>query len=1016
MDENTARQPLAMSFAAPAGGHERLVDKQRLTGLCFVLFTVALAAMAIALVTPRRADAEPHGSYAIDSISCTACHTAHTDQSGGFLKQPASGSTESAICLECHDGTGATTNIKNGADSFAQPSGHSIDEAATDLTSKCSSCHATHDDPSTDPKLPRAQINGSAVTSPGKAWCFACHAEADQSSWVPTGYPDTSAPSRDASGYPVLGTFPGKATYLSSAHSRIPTSSATQDTGDCTNCHAAHRGANKYDGLTLSYRPSTTETVLADRTNGTYAAACFKCHDGNTTSTAQGAVDIKSSVTTEAADESSWAGHRVKTTGGTLPSNAPLPCYDCHNPHGSKRGNTSLVSDERGQSLETSSAAGVRSFCFTCHSSSDGKVWDSATGAYAAVSTTAMLEGLRRDGTLLPGQSAPASFTTNWLRLRDGSGGHVSTDGRSCYECHGNDATNNVHDPLDPSKNATAGVDASLPVGGRSCYECHEGYQAAMEDGVGAKVGSQRTMSYHHVLGGTFGDGDSAPATSTYPASTSQVYCTSCHSDHNYFNGSRAANMRSSVASAGSETTNTDFVPRAPYGACVSCHSIGQTKPAGDQKSGGSTTTPLIDGAAFAASPHSFEATSGFSDGTTFRANCVKCHSDEQPKTIQTSKYTFGTHYSAEQRILAAMGAVVPAGGATEESACYKCHSTTANPNVGRDYYGVASMSATSQGIATAASQAYGHPFGLGSGLHTSDEPSSAVWSKRHIECEDCHNPHQAKPGARVVGSSTISPTMQGVRAIKPSWTATPWTAAASFLETSVGSGAGDYEAYVCFRCHTSYGGAVTGTTTSGIQRTDLSVEFNPANQSGHNVLGTSTTWPKETTASGLPYSWTFPTNAFTTATVPSMGVGYKMTCTDCHGNDAAQGARGPHGSSSKFMLVSGGTQDWWSYSLNQWSSTMCARCHNKASNNVHTGTQHGTFTCDMCHARVPHGWKRPRLLVRAGVDTAPYVSSDPRTLKGFAAKSYTPTGWQKTNCYNGCHSGSPAPPAQMWP
>jgi hypothetical protein len=141
------------------------------------------------------------------------------------------------------------------------------------------------------------------------------------------------------------------------------------------------------DSLELTFRPSTTSTVLGDREFGTYAESCFECHGGAVASGFTTApADIKQYVTYDWANDVANSGHRIQTGGGTLPIGAPLPCYDCHNPHGSSGGNAWLLSDELGGSLDTSSATGVRRFCFTCHTTADtGEGWNSGTSTYVSV-------------------------------------------------------------------------------------------------------------------------------------------------------------------------------------------------------------------------------------------------------------------------------------------------------------------------------------------------------------------------------------------------------------------------------------------------------------------------------------------------------------------------------------------------------------------------------------------------------------------------------------------------------
>jgi len=648
-------------------------------------------------------------------------------------------STQTDVCYSCHDGTGASSNILDGSDSFGQSSGHVLEQrhdGTADLTDRCSSCHAAHDDPTKRPKMPAATVNGVTVASAGAGWCLACHS--DNRSWTATGYPEVFAPTRDATGYPVQGTFPGRDTYVDptrNAHSQIPTSSPDESLGDCRQCHASHRGPNAYDELKLAFRPSTTSTVVDDRANGTYAASCFACHDGDAGWRAKGAVDIKSFVTTQAADTSAFAGHRVKTTGGILPNNAPLPCYDCHNPHGSTGGNKSEITDELGANLRTDNAQNVRRFCLTCHSSRDGKVWDSATSAYTAVSTTETVEGLRRDGTLRAGQTAPNGSTTNWLRLGSASEAHDSDDTESCYTCHGDDYTSggsNVHDPSGTANTASASS--------KDCYDCHGTYQANMEDGSGAKVGTSRTDVYHHVLGGAGDDGD-RPVSAGYPSSKTSVYCTSCHVGHSS-ETSAATMMRTSVESTGTSAIGSDYEP-VSGGICISCHATSQPKDTDNQRSDGSTSTPVVrsgsSAGGFGASAHSYEVTSTMQDGSLFRSDCSKCHSTGLPSGDPAG---VGVHWSENRRLLAALGATQ--SDPLHETRCFRCHSKVGDdiggqtkPTAGKDWYGVQAMPTTgTESVFDAFSLTSKHPvYGSVGGA---------------VQCSNCHNNHTVSASSPV--------------------------------------------------------------------------------------------------------------------------------------------------------------------------------------------------------------------------------------------------------------------------
>jgi hypothetical protein len=106
-----------------------------------------------------------------------------------------------------------------------------------------------------------------------------------------------------------------------------------------------------------------------------------------------------------------------------------LPCYDCHNPHGSRghdgvRPNGLLISDERpewsGLEATRTDPAQARNFCFACHIPADG----------------------------IPGSQVVEGIVMNSISMRPG---HASSDLQSCHDCHGRDysgpTAHNVHNP-----------------------------------------------------------------------------------------------------------------------------------------------------------------------------------------------------------------------------------------------------------------------------------------------------------------------------------------------------------------------------------------------------------------------------------------------------------------------------------------------------------------------------------------------------------------------------------------
>ncbi len=187
---------------------------------------------------------------------------------------------------------------------------------------------------------PRQDVNGVEVSSAGKELCLACHdSSAD---WFGPDYPSTSAPTRDATGYPVAGTWPGTATYEStpSAHGLIP-----ESTEDGRRQRADPPRAGLVPLLPRGARRSQRLRRPADHLHRAFAGdACLR-HCRRVLRRAvlrlprrHEAERIRHIARRHQAVRDrigGIGGHSIVTSGGTLPVGAPLPCFECHNPHGS---------------------------------------------------------------------------------------------------------------------------------------------------------------------------------------------------------------------------------------------------------------------------------------------------------------------------------------------------------------------------------------------------------------------------------------------------------------------------------------------------------------------------------------------------------------------------------------------------------------------------------------------------------------------------------------------------------
>lgn len=214
-----------------------------------------------------------------------------------------------------------------------------------------------------------------------------------------------------------------------------------------------------------------------------------------------------------------------------------------------------------------------------------------------------------------------------------------------------------------------------------------------------------------------------------------------------------------------------------------------------------------------------------------------------------------------------------------EESLCYTCHDTNGPARAD---------------IRTPFQKAARHPVSL-AGLHRADEGEATNafgTANRHAECEDCHNAHQARRG---YASPVASLTLLGVSRVVVTNGAAGTKPGYGFVPGSDTNAPAEYQ--VCFKCH-------SGWTTLPAAAKDLSVVFNPNNESFHPVEAAG-----RNTSSYMIASLTNGTG------LPRLSVTSLITCADCHNSEqipltvslasAYTGlvARGPHGSVSNVNM-----------------------------------------------------------------------------------------------------------------
>jgi len=228
--------------------------------------------------------------------------------------------------------------------------------------------------------------------------------------------------------------WPGRTIWESLAYSKhysSPNMPRLDPTGhgSCLNCHEPHNGASPYDQLVKQYGPISGST-----TNGAppQYAICFQCHSSSGPASLPPESRRISDYYSRTVTGSSRAGHAIDGTRGAVKKGDRLPCYDCHNPHGSTGNNGQapngfLLSDQRpgwyGLTDIRNDSTQVRRFCTGCH-------------AYADQTTPSILvEGVTA-------KKLPNEFP------------HRSYERTHCYDCHGRDYSspngNNVHNPTVP--------------------------------------------------------------------------------------------------------------------------------------------------------------------------------------------------------------------------------------------------------------------------------------------------------------------------------------------------------------------------------------------------------------------------------------------------------------------------------------------------------------------------------------------------------------------------------------
>jgi predicted CXXCH cytochrome family protein len=260
----------------------------------------------------------------------------------------------------------------------------------------------------------------------------------------------------------------------------------------------------------------------------------------------------------------------------------------------------------------------------------------------------------------------------------------------------------------------------------------------------------------------------------------------------------------------------------------------------------------------------------------------------------------------------------------SEENVCYSCHragGTGIDPARGR----------AAPDIQTEALKASRHPFNLKLDEHQpiftakTPEPEAVLNVQRHVECADCHNPHQvqALPGNVHEGSKGIS-------------------ISGAVVVDNAGTNLAQYE--VCLRCHgDTFSTMIPAAATRPPSGSNKRTEFQTSNDAFHPVAG-----PGRNPS-------TYLNNVLDSPQGQMLGLDWQgnrlnrfstVLCTDCHNNQATANTtgsarqssaspKGPHGSTNPRLLRANystavGTNDapFGGYNANNFA--LCFLCHDE--------------------------------------------------------------------------------------
>ncbi len=367
--------------------------------LIFLIVWIAVLFLGVMNVAPADANGGPHGNYTAATDACAGCHRSHTGNAAKLLPSPAD---DNAMCLTCHNSTGAVP-----VPIVSTHGNTAFSERAEELFAlSCTQCHDPHGSntnlfsiknyvlvqngasPLTTGPITFTATTGTnsfddGVSTPASRICVTCHNTAANPGYPMTGHVG-------GANHNGNNDFIGQDCIVCHTHS-ADTDFNTQDgfmpSAGCTICHASPQGIRRAVVNEFGYTSHHVQGQVTD-------SDCKVCHSLQSHESGTiylNNVDVPgTSYTYNPADPSTLepfclACHDANGAGGVAPfSDGQMPlvidgavwpttthganatCYDCHdNGHGTNNNfmlkANYVISDYNGY------ASGDYQLCWSCH-------------------------------------------------------------------------------------------------------------------------------------------------------------------------------------------------------------------------------------------------------------------------------------------------------------------------------------------------------------------------------------------------------------------------------------------------------------------------------------------------------------------------------------------------------------------------------------------------------------------------------------------------------------------------